>query len=141
MVGLRLLIREEQRYKTNLLFETIFIADNVQFPEWPQLPPTINLAAGANSYPLRFGWMVVDDTMEEILTAVTEYLNFPNEIVESIRDEILWYDPRKQISKSRLYRRMYERRAAPYFYDVIALYVLQFATFETLTRNLLRNHG
>ncbi|KAI8947459.1 hypothetical protein F4801DRAFT_560514 [Xylaria longipes] len=106
-------------------------------------------AAGADSYPLRFGRMVVDvnpnwnkmtnhyrsrlggdevndmkETIEEILTAVTEYLNLPNEIVESIRDEILWYDPRKQISKSRPYRRMYGRRAAPYLYDVIALYVL-----------------
>lgn len=55
----------------------------------------------------------------------------------------MWYDPRRQISKSRPYRRMYERQVAPcrYLYDVVALYVLQFATFEPLTRTLLQNHG
>lgn len=49
------MIREEQRCKLNLLLETSFIANKVQFPEWPQLPPTTNLAAGLNTYPLVFG--------------------------------------------------------------------------------------
>ncbi|KAI1113768.1 hypothetical protein F5Y14DRAFT_205244 [Nemania sp. NC0429] len=68
-------------------------------------------------------------------------LGLPTDIVEAVEREILWSNPRRQISKSRPYRRMYERRTAPYFYDLVALYVLQFGTFEPLARQLLQQHN
>ncbi|KAI1200177.1 hypothetical protein F5X97DRAFT_321663 [Nemania serpens] len=80
-------------------------------------------------------------TMGEILEAITYYLSLPEDIGEAVKDEILWYDPRRQISKSRLYGRMYERKASLYFYDLVTLYVIQFATFEPLTRTLLQANG
>ncbi|KAI1752271.1 hypothetical protein F4782DRAFT_148347 [Xylaria castorea] len=87
---------------------------------------------------VRLMWL----TMVNILEAIVEYLGLPPEFRDVIEQEITYYDPRLQISKSRPYRRIYNRRpVAPFFYGVLALYIFQFGAFVDIVRKTLAAKG
>ncbi|KAI1397054.1 hypothetical protein F4819DRAFT_473302 [Hypoxylon fuscum] len=80
-------------------------------------------------------------TQREIAAALIIYYQLPPTFETYFQREINWYDPRIQISRSRPYRRVAKRsQTAPYYYNILLLYILEFGQVRNKLREQLENH-
>lgn len=161
-----LIMMKEQELARPIYYRHKYIYQFLYLPELPQVPDDLELAAGEQRYEFFIGdavalinpnWVNMSnryraalqgaeilemrEAMSQVLDGAMRRLRLPAHYRRYVEREITFYDPRLQISKSRSYRRIYERRHdAPYFRDVLVLYVLEMGRIHPKVRAILAEH-
>ncbi|OTB05443.1 hypothetical protein M426DRAFT_10768 [Hypoxylon sp. CI-4A] len=155
-------IKIERVQPSPIWLEGRFLNSVLVFPEWPQIPLKAKhthdqrfntLTLGDREVEIDINWRNGENgrlalTGDEILRmreayhklkdAVMAYLNILEIFGDHLEQGIVTHDPRGRMSRGRAYRRQKERQgSAPYFYDVLLLYILGFGTIPVELRRKL----